>query len=310
VTLDLILIPRLGATGGAITSATAYLITTLVLVAIARSQFRAQPRADGPPQARREIRADSWIRRAVDVLVSGVALAVSLPVILLLAAAVRLTSRGPAFYRQVRVGRSHEPFTIFKLRSMTNGADRASALVTSHADARVTRLGAVLRATKLDELPQLFNVLKGDMTLIGPRPEVPRYIPSYFADELQTLRVRPGLAGAGSIYYTRLQHAPATSDAEPEQHYVTHELHAKLELDLDYLRRRSLAYDLRIMLHAALLMTGLGKSIPAPALARNLPTITLAPPRNLPTFVPAFVPSPPLRSRPDDPTMPLPMLRE
>ncbi len=97
----------------------------------------------------------------------------------MLAAAVRLTSPGPAFYRQVRIGRAGEPFTIFKLRSMRAGADRAGPLVTSHADSRVTRLGAVLRATKLDELPQLINVIKGDMTLIGPRPEVPRYIPWY-----------------------------------------------------------------------------------------------------------------------------------
>jgi lipopolysaccharide/colanic/teichoic acid biosynthesis glycosyltransferase len=148
--------------------------------------------------------------------------------------------------------------------------------VTGHADARVTRLGAVLRATKLDELPQLVNVLKGDMTLIGPRPEVPRYIQCYYRDELQTLNVRPGLAGAGAIFYTQLQQASAAGDEDPEQHYITHELHAKLELDLDYLRRRSLTYDLTIVLRTVLLMIGLGKRIPAPALSADRPAVVAA----------------------------------
>jgi lipopolysaccharide/colanic/teichoic acid biosynthesis glycosyltransferase/O-antigen/teichoic acid export membrane protein len=265
VTLDLILIPRLGAMGGAITSAVAYLATTMVLVALARSRFRAQARADARPLARPEVRADSWARRGVDLVVSGLALAVIIPVLAVLAVLVRLTSPGPAFYRQVRVGRSREPFTILKLRSMRAASGRADPLVTGHADARVTRLGAVLRATKLDELPQLINVLKGDMTLIGPRPEVPRYIQCYYRDELQTLNVRPGLAGAGAIFYTRQQQASAVGDEDPEQHYITHELHAKLGLDLDYLRRRSLGYDLTIVLHTVLLMVGLGNRIPAPA---------------------------------------------
>lgn len=262
VTLDVILIPRLGAMGGAITSAIAYLTTTVVLVLLARSQIRALSRVAEAARARQGVRADSLLRRAVDLLVSGIALAIASPVIVLLAAAVRFTSPGPAFYRQVRVGRSREPFTILKLRSMVSGADRAAALVTSHADSRVTRLGAVMRATKLDELPQLINVLKGDMTLIGPRPEVPRYIPYYNRDELQTLAVRPGLTGAGQIFYTQMQQAPPAASEDPEQHYVAHELHAKLGFDLDYLRRRSLGYDLRLVLRTAALLTGLGQRVP------------------------------------------------
>jgi lipopolysaccharide/colanic/teichoic acid biosynthesis glycosyltransferase len=207
------------------------------------------------------------------MLVSAVALAISGPVIFVLAVAVRSTSPGPAFYRQVRVGRSREPFTIFKLRSMVTGADRADALVTCHADSRVTRLGAVLRATKLDELPQLINVLKGDMTLIGPRPEVPRYIPCYYSDELETLNVRPGLTGAGQILYTQMQQAPVSGTEDPEQHYITCELHAKLGFDLDYLRRRSLRCDLTIVLRTVLLVTGLGKRVPASAPSEDAATI-------------------------------------
>jgi lipopolysaccharide/colanic/teichoic acid biosynthesis glycosyltransferase len=159
---------------------------------------------------------------------------------------------------------------------MVTGADRAGPLVTSHADSRVTRLGAVLRATKLDELPQLVNVLKGDMTLIGPRPEVPRYIPYYSSAELETLNVRPGLTGAGQIFYTLMHQAPVSGAEDPEQHYITYELPAKLGFDLDYLRRRSLGYDLTIVLRTVLLVTGLGKRVPAPAQARDEPTIVTA----------------------------------
>ena len=221
VTLDAILIPRYGALGGAITSAVTYLTTTLVLVILARRQFCAIAPAEGHEQ----VRADSGLRRMVDVLVAGIALAFIGPVMLLLAAAVRLTSRGPAFYRQVRVGRSGEHFAIMKLRSMVSGADRAGPLVTCGGDSRVTTIGAVLRATKLDELPQLINVLKGDMTLIGPRPEVPRFIPCYDDDELEILIVRPGLTGPGQIFYTQVQQATVLDGKDPEQHYITRELH-------------------------------------------------------------------------------------
>lgn len=277
VTLDVLLIPRMGAMGGAITSAVTYLTTTTVLFLLARGQFRAQPRADGLPP---EILADSRARRVVDVLAAAAALAVSGPVIGALAAAVRLTSPGPAFYRQVRVGRSGEPFTIFKLRSMVTGADLAGPLVTGRADSRVTRLGAVLRVTKLDELPQLLNVLKGDMTLIGPRPEVPRYIPCYTSDELKTLNVRPGLTGAGQLYYRRLEQAPAPGEQDPaqdpEQYYVHQELHPKLGVDLDYLRRRSLGYDLLIVARTIALVAGLGRRATAPA-PQGAPAIVTAP---------------------------------
>ena len=263
VTLDVTLIPRYGALGGAITSAVTYLITTTVLVMLAHSRFRATRRAGSPAAARPWIGMDSGARRAVDVLMVMVALAVTGPVMMLLAAAVRLTSRGPAFYRQVRVGRSGEHFAIIKLRSMVSGADRVGPLVTSRADSRVTAFGALLRAAKLDELPQLINVLKGDMTLIGPRPEVPRYIPYYTSEELQTLSVRPGMTGAGQIFYPQVQGA-ADDGSDPEQHYLTRELHPKLAVDLDYLRRRSLRFDLEILVRTVLLMAKLGKPIAVP----------------------------------------------
>ena len=261
-TLDIILIPRYGAIGGAITSAVTYLITTMVLVLLARWQFRVTMASQAG--ATPAIQADSRLRRTMDVLVAGIALAIAGPVIILLAAAVRLTSRGPAFYRQVRTGRAGQGFTILKLRSMVSGADRAGPLVTSRADSRVTRIGALLRATKLDELPQFINVLTGDMTLIGPRPEVPRFIPCYDDEELEILNVRPGITGPGQIFFTYAGQEKALSTGDPERDYIARELHPKLAIDRDYLTRRSLRLDLLILVRTVLLMTKLGKPLPAP----------------------------------------------
>ena len=244
VTLDVILIPHFGAVGGAITSAVTYLITTMVLVLLSRRQFRLAALTEDFTLAQPKIVGDSIARRAVDIVVSGIALAIVGPLIVLLAGLVRLTSRGPAFYRQVRAGRAVEQFTMLKLRSMVTGADQAGPLVTSREDSRVTKLGALLRAAKLDELPQLVNVLKGDMTLIGPRPEVPRFISYYDDEELQILNVRPGLTGPGQIFYTQVQQATVLDGEDPERHYATYELHPKLAIDLDYLRRRSFGHDL------------------------------------------------------------------
>jgi lipopolysaccharide/colanic/teichoic acid biosynthesis glycosyltransferase len=212
----------------------------------------------------------------VDVFVAGMAMAFIGPVMLVLAAAVRLTSRGPAFYRQVRVGRSGERFAIMKLRSMVSGADRAGPLVTSGRDSRVTAIGALLRATKLDELPQLINVLKGDMTLIGPRPEVPRFISCYDDEELEILTVRPGLTGPGQIFYTQVQQATVLDSEDPEQHYITRELHPKLAIDLDYVRRRCLRFDFLIVIRTVLLLTKLGKPIAAPQQVRERARANLA----------------------------------
>jgi lipopolysaccharide/colanic/teichoic acid biosynthesis glycosyltransferase/O-antigen/teichoic acid export membrane protein len=306
VTLDVILIPHYGAMGGAITSAVTYLITTMVLVLLSRRQFRLATLTEDFTLAQPKIVGDSWARRAVDIAVSGIALAIAGPVIVLLAGLVRLTSPGPAFYRQVRAGRAVEQFTMLKLRSMVSGADQAGPLVTSREDSRVTKLGALLRAAKLDELPQLVNVLKGDMTLIGPRPEVPRFIHYYDDEELQILNVRPGLTGPGQIFYTEVQKATTLGDEDPEQHYANHELHPKLAIDLDYLRRRGFGHDLQIVARTALMLAGLAKAAPAPVApigeqpARHVPrpeeddapTIVLSPYAPLPGDAPTILMAP------------------
>lgn len=272
VGLDLVLIPRYGAMGGAVTSAIAYLVTTVTLTLLARKVARSAElssdvvSATATPvapltiaaQPREEIRLDSGLRRAVDILVASLLLLVACPVILLAAAAVRLTSRGPVLYRQIRAGRERRPFTIFKIRSMVCGADAAGPQITYQGDPRVTRVGAVLRAAKVDELPQLLNVLRGDMTLIGPRPEVPRFLQCYRADELELFRVRPGLTGPGQITYTDSA-APPDGVGDPESFYEQVQLHPKLALDLEYLRRRSLRGDAVTLLRTVALICHMGR---------------------------------------------------
>jgi lipopolysaccharide/colanic/teichoic acid biosynthesis glycosyltransferase len=249
VTLDLILIPKYGAIGGAITSAITYAATTVTLTFIAYRVARAahpdQFDVDLSPAA--AVRLDSAMRRTVDALLAALGLLVLLPVLLVTAVAVKITSRGPVLYKQDRAGRSGRSFTMFKFRSMVHAED-TGPLVTESSDPRVTRLGALLRASKLDELPQLFNVLKGDMTLIGPRPEVPRFLQWYDPEELGILQVRPGLTGPGQIFYTEVQASEKRRSGDPERDYVEFQLHPKLGVDLDYLHRRSVWVDMSIVL--------------------------------------------------------------
>lgn len=200
------------------------------------------------------VRADAALRRIVDVAVAVAVLLVLWPVLVAVGVAIRATSPGPALYRQERVGRGGRPFRVLKFRTMVDDADRTGALVSGSHDPRVTRVGAPLRATRLDELPQVLNMLRGDMTLIGPRPEVPRYVASYRPDERAVLDVRPGLTGAGQVCFAT-EHADALDAvSDPEEHYLTHQLHPKLALDLDYLRHRSLRRDLGILLRTLVIV--------------------------------------------------------
>jgi lipopolysaccharide/colanic/teichoic acid biosynthesis glycosyltransferase len=207
------------------------------------------------------LRTDTFLRRGMDLVIAFIALLLTAPLLLTAAAAVKITSRGPALYKQVRAGKSGRPFTMLKFRSMVRDADRVGPLVTDRADPRITRIGALLRAAKLDELPQLFNVMRGDMTLIGPRPEVPRFLSCYHPEELGILTVRPGLTGPGQIFYTEVQ-AGEDSATDPEAHYVDSQLHPKLAVDLDYLRRRSLWFDLGILLRTIALICHLARRAP------------------------------------------------
>jgi lipopolysaccharide/colanic/teichoic acid biosynthesis glycosyltransferase len=203
-----------------------------------------------------DLRGDGPVRRLVDVALSSVAVLAVSPILLLIAVAVKLDSSGPALYSQTRVGRHGKEFSILKFRSMIVNAERIGPLVTGRRDRRITRLGAVLRATKLDELPQLINVLKGEMTLIGPRPEVPRYLPYYTDRELQLLIARPGLTGPGQLVFTDREAAELDTADDPESYYINHQLHPKLAVDIAYLSHRSCWHDVKIVLGTVALMFG------------------------------------------------------
>jgi len=183
-------------------------------------------------------------RRVVDVAVAGSALVLLAPVLAVLAVAVRLTSAGPAFFRQVRVGRGGRPFVLLKFRTMWAAA--SGPRLTGAADARVTPLGGWLRRWKLDELPQLLNVLAGDMTLIGPRPEVPEYLGRLGPAGRDYVAVRPGLADAATIeFYDEAEMLAGAPD--PEQVYVERILPEKARLSVAYARAQTLASDLRLV---------------------------------------------------------------
>ena len=215
----------------------------------------AAPRAPALPSAVQP-RRDSGLRRTVDVVAAAVGLVCAGPPLVVLAAAVRLTSPGPAIYRQDRVGRDGIPFSILKLRTMVVGSDRGGPSVSGTADPRVTPLGRRLRAARLDELPQLVNLLRGDMTLIGPRPEVPRFLEHYSPAERQLLRVRPGIIGPGALLFAHDQARELDAADDPDLVYVARHLHPKLAQDLDYVCHRTLSRDLSLLAAAARMPLG------------------------------------------------------
>jgi len=190
---------------------------------------------------------DTSLRRFVDVACATVLLAGLAPLFAVLAVAVRLDSPGPICYRALRVGRDGKTFRMLKFRSMRPDADRLGPGVSGLDDPRVTRVGRVLRSTKFDELPQLLNVLHGTMTLVGPRAESPHYLRHYTAEERLLVTVRPGVTGPGQLEFTLRQAAELDGAGDPDRHYVEHQLHSKLALDLDYLRERRLAKDVEIL---------------------------------------------------------------
>jgi lipopolysaccharide/colanic/teichoic acid biosynthesis glycosyltransferase len=186
----------------------------------------------------------SMMRRVVHSSVALAFLILLSPVILLLALLMRLSSPGPAFFRQQRVGRGGELFWIYKFRTMR--VNNAGPQVTGGDDPRITPVGAWLRRWKLDELPQLWNVVKGDMMLVGPRPEVPRYVAHYTPEQREVLSVAPGITGATQLRY-RNEEELLRDAADPEALYLSEILPAKLAMDLEYVRHRSAWTDLGLI---------------------------------------------------------------
>ena len=187
------------------------------------------------------------LKRLMDVVISGCALLVLWPLLLLIALAIKIDDPGPVFYRQVRVGRNGKEFRIFKFRTMVVDADKKGLQITVGRDSRVTRVGAFLRKTKLDELAQLLNVLCGQMSFVGPRPEVPRYVELYTPYQRQVLLVRPGITDYASIAYRNENDLLAGAD-DPERMYIETIMPDKIELNMTYLREISPLADLRLIL--------------------------------------------------------------
>ncbi|OWQ46223.1 sugar transferase [Roseateles noduli] len=187
-------------------------------------------------------------KRLFDILCAGVGLLLLSPLLLVVAAWIKLDSRGPVMFRQERVGRFGRPFRIHKFRTMRVDAPSLGPQITIGDDARITRSGRWLRASKVDELPQLWDVLRGAMSLVGPRPEVPRYVALYPAElRALVLSVRPGITDPASLSFRNESELLAQA-ADPEREYVEVVMPMKLGLAADYVRNASLMGDIRLIL--------------------------------------------------------------
>ena len=201
------------------------------------------------------------IKRVFDIVFSLFGIAVLAPVMIVCGLLIRLSSRGPIFFRQERVGLKFRPFRILKFRSMVVGAPKLGAQVTVRGDARVTTIGRLLRKTKLDELPQLFNVLLGDMSFVGPRPEVPEYVNLFKTDYEELLRVRPGITGIASITY-RDEEGLLAAASDPKQAYISEVLPEKIRLGKLYVDRQSIMLDVRLIIMTLLKIVGVEPKLP------------------------------------------------
>lgn len=186
-------------------------------------------------------------KRCWDIVTSGLGLIILSPLLLLVAVLVKLTSPGPVFFRQERIGRGGRPFQILKFRSMVSDAPVRGAPITFGNDPRITPLGHILRKSKIDELPQLINVLRGDMSLVGPRPEIRKYVEMFRSDYEEILQVRPGITDLASIEF-RDEAALLGRAADPETEYVNRVLPKKIRLAKVYVAQASFIKDVAIIL--------------------------------------------------------------
>lgn len=191
------------------------------------------------------------MKRFLDILSSSVVLLVLLPVWLVIALLIAMESKGGVFYKQVRVGKDNKDFFLYKFRTMRVGSDKKGLLTVGERDNRITRVGYFLRKYKIDEFPQLLNVIKGDMSIVGPRPEVRKYVDLYTPEQMKVLSVRPGLTDLASIKYVHENEVLAAS-YNPEQTYIDEVMPAKLDLNLQYIATQSLMGDIRLIFNTFL----------------------------------------------------------
>lgn len=186
------------------------------------------------------------LKRTFDILFSSIGLLMLLPVFLVMAVWIKADSEGPVFYRQVRVGMHGKLFRIFKFRSMRLGSDKDSQITIGERDSRITRSGIIIRKYKLDELPQLINVFTGDMSFVGPRPEVPKYVDLYTEAQRHVLDVRPGITDMASIKYINENELLGKAN-NPEDYYIHTIMPDKLSINLEYVKNNSFMDDVTII---------------------------------------------------------------
>ena len=185
-------------------------------------------------------------KRAFDIFCSLAGIIVLSPVFLIILILIKAESKGPALFFQTRVGRNNADFKLYKFRSMYMNAESKGQLTVGMRDPRITRIGYYLRKSKLDELPQLFNVLFGDMSLVGPRPEVRKYVNYYTPQQMLVLTVRPGITDYASIRFINENELLAQA-AQPEQYYIDHIMPEKLRLNLEYINSKNVFKDIGLI---------------------------------------------------------------
>ena len=187
------------------------------------------------------------VKRLFDISFSILGIVILSPFFVAISIIISLTSAGGAFYRQIRVGRNGKEFKLLKFRTMRVGADKSGSLTVGMRDNRITGIGYYLRKYKMDELPQLFNVLIGDMSFVGPRPEVPEYVALYDSEQKQVLTVKPGITDFASIVYSEENELLANAE-NPRELYINRIMPAKLKLNLRYIKEMTPSTDVKVIL--------------------------------------------------------------
>lgn len=186
------------------------------------------------------------MKKLFDITASFFGILILSPLFIFISLWVGLSSKGGVFYKQIRVGRNNKDFKLYKFRSMRVNSDKQGLLTVGSKDSRITKAGYFIRKYKIDELPQLFNVLKGDMSFVGPRPEVRRYVDLYSEEQMKVLSVRPGITDPASIKY-RNENDILSSASNPEEYYIQHIMPDKLKINIDYINKRTFVKDIKII---------------------------------------------------------------
>lgn len=186
------------------------------------------------------------MKRLFDITASFFGIIILSPLLIFIGLWVGLSSKGGVFYKQIRVGKNNKDFKLYKFRSMRVNSDKQGLLTVGSKDSRITKAGYFIRKYKIDELPQLFNVLKGDMSFVGPRPEVRRYVDLYSKEQMQVLKVAPGITDPASIKY-RNENDILSSASNPEEYYIQYIMPDKLKINIDYINNRTFFKDIKII---------------------------------------------------------------